>query len=53
MRLTITVDVDVLESGLNESKIKDNIVVFTKDLLMIGAGEQGIALTLKEVSYNE
>lgn len=53
MRLIITVDVDVSESGLNEDEVKDNIAEFTKDLLSIGAEEQEIGLTLTEVSYSE
>lgn len=51
MQLTITVDIDTKESGLSEDELKDNIIGFTKDLLIIGAFEQNIALTLKEVSY--
>lgn len=53
MRLVITVDVDVKESGLNAEKIKENITQFTRDLLIIGAEEQGIGLTLKEVEYSD
>lgn len=53
MKLSIVVDVDIEESALNEEEIKDNIVDFTKDLLIIGAAEQGIGLSLKEVSYEE
>jgi len=53
MRLIITVDVDVEESGLNPDDVKDDIVQFTRDLLIIGASEQEIGLTLKEVEYSE
>lgn len=53
MRLIITVDIDIDESGLNEDEVKDNLVEFTKDLLIIGAEEQEIGLTLEEVSYSE
>lgn len=53
MRLIINIDIDIDESGLNEDEIKDNIVEFTKDLLIIGAEEQKIGLTLKDVSYSE
>lgn len=53
MRLVITVDVDVEESGLNQDEVKDDIVQFTKDLLIIGAGEQEIGLTLREVEYSD
>lgn len=51
MKLVIEVDIDVEESGLIVDEVKDDIVNFTKDLLIIGAEEQGIGLTLKEVSY--
>ena len=53
MILMITVDVDTEESGLNKDELKDNIIDFTRDLLIIGAAEQEIGLTLKEVSYSE
>lgn len=53
MILTITVDVDTEGTGLNEDELKDNIIDFTRDLLIIGAEEQEIGLTLKEVSYSE
>ncbi|QIB69811.1 hypothetical protein Ami103574_10975 [Aminipila butyrica] len=53
MQLNITVDVDIEESGLQAREVKDNIVSFTRDLLMIGASEQEIGLTLQEVSYSD
>lgn len=53
MRLIITVDVDLEESGLNPDGVKDDIVQFTRDLLAIGAGEQGIGLALREVEYSD
>ena len=53
MRLVITVDIDMEESGLNEDDVKDNIVEFTRDLLVIGAYDQRIGLGLKEVNYSE
>ncbi len=51
MRLVIVVDIDIEESGLNEDAVKDNIIEFTEDLLINGATEQEIGLTLKEVGY--
>lgn len=51
MKLTIVVDVDIEESGLDEFKIKDNIIDFAKDLIIVGAAEQEIGIILKEVSY--
>ncbi len=53
MRLVITVDIDMEESGLDSDGVKDNIVQFTRDLLVIGAGEQGIGLALREVEYSD
>lgn len=52
MRLTIVVDLDIEESGLIEDEVKDNIIQFARDLLIIGADEQRIGLTLKEVDYS-
>ncbi|WP_166432455.1 hypothetical protein [Lacrimispora amygdalina] len=52
MRLVITVDIDVAESGLDEEQMKDNIVSFTRDLLINGAADQGIGLILREVDYS-
>lgn len=37
MILTITVEIDTFEAGLNEDNLKDNIVEFTKELLISGA----------------
>lgn len=51
MELYITVDIDLEESGLIEDKVKDDIMDFTRKLLIIGAAEQEIGLSLKEVSY--
>lgn len=51
MKLNIVVDVDIEESGLQEEQIKNNIVDFTRDLLIIGGATQEIGLTLREVSY--
>lgn len=51
MKLVITVDIDVAESGLDEDQVKDNIVNFTRDLLINGAADQEIGLSLKEVEY--
>lgn len=51
MRLMIPVDIDLGESSLSEHEVKDNVTEFARDLLIIGADEQGIALTLEEVEY--
>ena len=52
MELVIIVDIDVKESGLDEEFIKDKLIDFTRDLLINGAAEQEIGLTLKEVDYS-
>lgn len=52
MELVIIVDIDAKESGLDEEYIKDNINEFTRDLLLNGAAEQEIGLTLKGVDYS-
>jgi hypothetical protein len=52
MKLIIVVDIDINESGLDEEFIKDNIIDFTKDLLIKGAAEEEIGLTLKKVDYS-
>lgn len=51
MRLMITVDIDLKESGLSEHEVKDNVIEFARDLLTIGADEQNIDLTLEKVEY--
>lgn len=53
MELRIAVDVDLEESGLEEEEVKDNIISFTRDLLVVGAAEQEIGITLKEVDYRD
>lgn len=53
LQLVITVDIHTKESGLSGDDIKDNIVQFTRDLLIIGASEQEVALTLKQVDYRD
>lgn len=40
-------------SGLNPNEVKDDIVQFTRNLLTIGASEQEIGLTLREVEYSD
>lgn len=50
--INVVVDVDIEESGLNEDEVKDNIIQFARDLLIVGADEQRIGLTLKEVDYS-
>lgn len=53
MKFIIEVDICLEESGLDGDEVKDNIIDFTKDLLINGAENEEIALTLKQVSYEE
>ena len=48
----LEVDIDVAESGLDEEFMKDNIIDFTRKLLVNGAAEEGVGLTLCEVDYS-
>lgn len=53
MILTIKIDVGVKESGYeSEDDLKDNIVDFTKDLLINGAENEEVELTLLSVEYS-
>lgn len=52
MKLVIKIDIDIKESGLDEKFIKDNIIDFTRDLLINGAAEEEIGITLNEVDYS-
>ncbi len=47
MRLKITVDIDEEESGLDPEEIKEDIMQFARDLIIIGAAELDIGLTLR------
>lgn len=49
MRLVITVDIDLEESGLSPKEVKEDIMQFTRNLLILGASEQEIGLTLRKV----
>ena len=49
MRLVMTVDVDVEESGLDEKVVKDAVETFAKELLLVGAENLEIGLTLHKV----
>lgn len=54
MIISIKIDVDAVESGFKtEDELKDQIVDFSRDLIINGAEELGTALTLKEVEYYE
>lgn len=51
MNLTIKLEIDMEESGLQEEDVKNEIIPFTRDLLILGAAEQEISFTLREVDY--
>lgn len=46
MRLTMTVDIDMEESGLDEVRIKDDMMGFARNLVIIGAEDLQIGLTV-------
>lgn len=49
MRLVMTVDIDMEESGLDEKVVKDAVETFVKELLLVGAVDLEIGLTLQKV----
>ena len=49
MRLVMTVDVDLEESGLNPVELNEEIGSFTRELLLMGAIDMEIGLTLQKV----
>lgn len=52
MIISISIDVDSIESGFkNDDELKDLIVDFTRNLIVKGAEEMEVALTIKEVEY--
>ena len=51
MKLSVELDIDIQESGYTEDDLKDNIVDFVHDLIINGAENEEVALTLLKVSY--
>lgn len=52
MIINIKIDVDSIESVFkNDDELKDKIVDFDHDLIINGAEEMGVELTVKEVKY--
>lgn len=52
MKLQIIIDIDPEESGYSsEDVLKDNVVEFARDLIVNGADNMQIVLSIKEVSY--
>ena len=52
MIISIKIDVNSIESGFkNDDELKNQIVDFARDLIINGAEEMGVELTVKEVEY--
>lgn len=51
MRLEMTVDVDLEESGLDPEEIEGEMWNFVKELLLLGAVDMEIGLTLQKVEH--
>ncbi len=49
MRLVMTVDIDMEESGLDQKVVKEAVETFAEELLLVGAVDLEIGLTLKKV----
>lgn len=49
MRLVMTVDVDLEESGLDPEEIKEEMWNFTRELILLGAVDMEIGLALQKV----
>lgn len=53
MRLVMTVDVDLEEAGLDSEEIKGEMWNFTRELLLLGAVDMEIGLTLQKVENED
>lgn len=52
MKITITIDIDPIASGYaDEDDLKDNITDFARDLIINGAENEEVELTLLSVEY--
>ena len=51
MRLEMTVDVDLEKAGLDPEEIKGEMWNFVKELLLLGAVDMEIGLTLQKVKH--
>lgn len=49
MRLVMSVDIDMEESGLDQKVVKEAVETFAKELLLVGAVDLEIGLTLEKV----
>ena len=53
MKISITLDIDIQETGYkNDDEFKDNIVDFSRSLIINGAENEEVALTILEVEYD-
>lgn len=52
LKICIYLDIDVEESGYtDEDELKDNLLDFTRDLIINGAENEGVGCTLILVGY--
>lgn len=52
MKISIILEIDIQETGYkSEDDFKDNIVDFSRDLIINGAENEEVALTILEVEY--
>ncbi len=52
MKISIIIDVDAKASGYeNDDDLRDNIINFSRNLIINGAEEECIELTLLDVEY--
>ena len=52
MKVYITLDIDIQETGYTyEDEFKDNIVDFARNLIINGAENEEVALTILSVGY--
>lgn len=52
MKVSITIDVDAKASCyIDDDDLKNNIVIFSRDLILNGAVEEGVELTILSVEY--
>ena len=52
MKISITIDVDAKTSGYaNDDDLRDNIINFSRSLIINGAEEECVELTMLSVEY--
>lgn len=53
MKLVMTVDIDMEESGLDQKVVKEAVETFARELLLVGAVDLEIGLTLEKVECED